>query len=237
MTGMELALVVLVVTVASCLQGAIGFGLGLLAAPVVALFDPSLLPGSLILLATGVTVLGVVRDRGSVDLKGTGWALLGRVPGTAAGALLVAALPAQALALALAGTVLLAVLLSVCGWQPRPRPAAVAAAGAASGLLGTATSIGGPPMALVWHGSSRARMRGTMSAFFLVGALMSLTALTAVGAIDRRTLVFAGVLAPAMVLGFALSGPVNRRIDRRLVRRLGLAASTLGAVLVLVQAL
>ncbi|PAU91068.1 permease [Kocuria sp. WN036] len=237
MTGMELALVVLVVTVASCLQGAIGFGLGLLAAPVVALFDPSLLPGSLILLATGVTVLGVVRDRGSVDLKGTGWALLGRVPGTAAGALLVAALPAQALALALAGTVLLAVLLSVCGWQPRPRPAAVAAAGAASGLLGTATSIGGPPMALVWHGSSRARMRGTMSAFFLVGALMSLTALTAVGAIDRRTLVFAGVLAPAMVLGFALSGPVNRRIDRRLVRRLGLGASTLGAVLVLVQAL
>ena len=62
MTGMELALVVLVVTVASCLQGAIGFGLGLLAAPVVALFDPSLLPGSLILLATGVTVLGVVPD-------------------------------------------------------------------------------------------------------------------------------------------------------------------------------
>ena len=40
MTGMELALVVRVVTVASCLQGAIGFGLGLLAAPVVALFDP-----------------------------------------------------------------------------------------------------------------------------------------------------------------------------------------------------
>ncbi|MFI7481573.1 sulfite exporter TauE/SafE family protein [Kocuria sp. M1R5S2] len=237
MTGVELALVGLVVVVASCLQGAIGFGLGLLAAPVIALLDPSLLPGSIILLATGLTVLGVLRDRTAVDLRGTGWALAGRIPGTAAGALLVAALPPRMLALVLAGTVLLAVLLGACGWQPKPRPAAVAVAGAASGLLGTATSIGGPPMALVWHGSSRARMRGTMSAFFLVGALMSLAALIAVGALDARTLAFAGVLAPAMLLGFAVSGVVNGRIDREFVRRTGLVASALAAVLVLVQAL
>ncbi|MFC6257804.1 sulfite exporter TauE/SafE family protein, partial [Kocuria oceani] len=106
-----------------------------------------------------------------------------------------------------------------------------------SGLMGTATAIGGPPMALVWHGSSPARMRGTMSAFFLVGALMSLTALTAVGSIDGEILRFAAVLLPAMLLGFALSGVVNGRLDKALVRRVGLAASTAGAVLVLVQAL
>jgi hypothetical protein len=105
------------------------------------------------------------------------------------------------------------------------------------GLMGTATSIGGPPMALVWHGSSPARMRGTMSAFFLVGALMSLAALIAVGAIDRRILLFAAVLLPAMLLGFAASGVVNGRLDQVLVRRVGLTASTAGAVLVLAQAL
>ena len=115
--------------------------------------------------------------------------------------------------------------------------AAVVVAGAASGLLGTATSIGGPPMALVWHGSSRARMRGTMSAFFLVGAVMALVALTAVGSIDRRTVLFAAALLPAMVLGFAVSGAVNARINRRIVRQVGLGASALGAVLVLLQAL
>ncbi|MFE7632116.1 sulfite exporter TauE/SafE family protein [Kocuria sp. NPDC057446] len=234
---MELLLVALVVAVASCLQGAIGFGLGLLAAPVIALIDPTLLPGSIVLLAAVLTVFGVLRDRAAVDLKGTGWALLGRIPGTVAGALLVAALAPRILALILAGTVLLAVLLSVCGWQPQPRPAAVAAAGAASGLLGTTTSIGGPPMALVWHGTSRARMRGTMSAFFLVGALMSLAALTAVGSIDRRTLEFAAILAPAMLLGFAASGWVNRRLNRQLVRRAGLVASAIGAGLVIIQAI
>ncbi|KLU09915.1 sulfite exporter TauE/SafE family protein [Kocuria sp. SM24M-10] len=237
MTGLELGLAAFVVFLASCLQGTIGFGLGMLAAPVISLLDPSLLPGSIVLLAAGLTVFGVLRDRTAVDFRGTGWALLGMVPGTVAGALLVAALPPQALALAVAGTVLLAVLLSVCGWQPRPRPAAVAAAGAASGLMGTATAIGGPPMALVWHGFSPARVRGTMSAFFLVGALVSLTALTAVGSIDREVLLFAAALLPAMLLGFVTSGVVNGRLDKVLVRRVGLAASTAGAVLVLVQAL
>lgn len=234
---MELAFVALVVSVASCLQGSIGFGLGLLAAPAIALLDPTLLPGSIVLVAAGLTVLGVLRDRAAVDVKDAGWAVAGQIPGTVAGALLVAALPARTLSLVVAGTVLLAVLLSVCGWQPRPRPSAVAAAGAASGLMGTATSIGGPPMALVWHGSSRARMRGTMSAFFLVGAVLALVALTAVGSLDRRTVEFAGALFPAMLLGFAVSSTVNARINRRIVRHVGLGASTLGAVLVLVQAL
>ncbi|STX07144.1 Sulfite exporter TauE/SafE [Kocuria rosea] len=237
MTGLELAVVALVVSIASCLQGAIGFGVALLSAPVIALFDPTLLPGSLLLVVTGLTALGVLRDRAAVDVKDAGWAVAGQVPGTVAGALLVAALSARTLALVLASTVLLAVLLSVCGWRPRPRPAAVVVAGAASGLLGTATSIGGPPMALVWHGSSRARMRGTMSAFFLVGAVMALVALTVVGSLDRRTVLFAAALLPAMVLGFAVSGAVNARINRRIVRRVGLGASALGAVLVLLQAL
>jgi uncharacterized membrane protein YfcA len=233
MSGVELVIIAVVIVLAACLQGAIGFGLGMLAAPAIALVDPSLLPGSIVLLAAGVTVLGVLRDRTAIDLSGTGWALLGRVPGTVIGAALVAFLPARGLALTLAGTVLLGVLLSIWGWRPAPRPVTVAVAGAASGVLGTATAIGGPPMALVWQGSSTAQLRGTMSAFFLVGALMSLVGLAAVGALDQHILQFAAILTPAMMLGFALSGLVNKRLDRQRVRRVALSVSTLGAALVL----
>lgn len=146
-----------------------------------------------------------------------------------------ALLPARGLAMTLAGTVLAGVLLSVCGWRPTPRPVTVA--GAASGALGTATAIGGPPMALVWHGSSTAQLRGTMSAFFLVGALMFLAGLTVIGALDLRTLPFAAALTSVMILGFALSGVVNRRLNRQRVRGAALSASTLGAALVLWQSL
>jgi uncharacterized membrane protein YfcA len=236
-SGLELATIALAITIASCLQASIGFGLGLFAAPVIALIDPTLLPGTIVLLATGVTVTVAVKERAAIDLRGAGWALAGRMPGTAAGALLVAALPARGLALTMAATVLVGVTLTVRGWRPDPSPATLVAAGAASGLMGTATSIGGPPMALVWHGSSGARLRGTMSTFFLVGSLLSLGALTLVGAIDTHILRLAVVLVPAAALGYVVSRFVNRHLDHRRLRLVALGASTVGAVLVIAQAL
>ena len=63
-------------------------------------------------------------------------------------------LPERALAIVLAGVVLLGVVLTSLGWIPVPRRRNLVLAGAASGVLGTATAIGGPPMALVWQGST-----------------------------------------------------------------------------------
>ena len=57
------------------LQASIGFGIGMLAAPIVAIVDPALIPGTLIMLATLVTLIVVVREREDIDLRGTGWAL------------------------------------------------------------------------------------------------------------------------------------------------------------------
>ena len=58
-------------------------------------------------------------------------------------------------------------------------------AGATSGVLGTATSIGGPPMALVWQNSSGPKLRGTMSGFFLVGSVLSIAVLAITGGVGR----------------------------------------------------
>ena len=87
------SIVAVAIILASCMQGSIGFGMGMLAAPIVALVDPGLIPGTLIMLAALLTIFVVVRERQHIDLAGTGWALVGRVPGTIAGALLLAALP------------------------------------------------------------------------------------------------------------------------------------------------
>ena len=80
--------------VAAALQGSIGFGLGLVAAPVIALVDPALLPALVIMLATLVTLLVVVRERADLDVRGAGWALSGRIPGSVLGAWLVVVMPA-----------------------------------------------------------------------------------------------------------------------------------------------
>ncbi|WP_029108359.1 sulfite exporter TauE/SafE family protein [Mycobacterium sp. URHD0025] len=225
------------IVLAACMQASIGFGMGMLAAPIVAIVDPGLIPGTLIMLATMVTLMVVVREREDIDLAGTGWALAGRVPGTVAGALLLVVMPKQLLAYALAAVVLGGVALTSFGWVPVPHRRNLVLAGATSGLLGTATSIGGPPMALVWQNSTGARLRGTMSGFFLVGSVLSLVLLALTGSIGHHTVVVFAMLVPACVFGYVLSRWVNRHLDRRRQRWAAIAISTIGAVVLIVRQL
>ncbi|CAN5483737.1 sulfite exporter TauE/SafE family protein [soil metagenome] len=237
MSAAGFAVVAAAVLLASCLQASIGFGMGMFAAPIVAIVDPALIPGTLIMLATFVTLVVSVRERDDIDLNGTKWALVGRVPGTIAGALLLAALPERWLAVLLAGVVLLGVVLTGAGWIPAARRRNVVLAGAASGILGTATSIGGPPMALVWQRSSGARLRGTMSGFFLIGSLMSLAMLWLTGAVGTHTLWTFALLVPATVVGYVLSRYVNRFLDPARLRRVAITVSALGATVLIVRQL
>jgi uncharacterized membrane protein YfcA len=221
------------ILLASALQASIGFGIGMLAAPIVALVDPGLIPGTLIMVATLVTLMVVVREREDIDLHGTKWALVGRVPGTIAGALLLAMLPERGLAILLAVVVLSGVALTSFGWIPMPRRRNVVLAGAASGVLGTATAIGGPPMALVWQRNEGARLRGTMSGFFLVGSIMSIAALAATGAVNGHTMWTFTILIPAAVAGYVLSRGLNRVLDPKRLRWLAIGVSAVGAVVLI----
>jgi uncharacterized membrane protein YfcA len=237
-TGLSLTgfiIIAVAVVLAAALQASIGFGMGMLAAPVVALVDPGLIPGTLILLATVVTLMVVLTERQHIDLGGTGWALAGRVPGTIAGALLVASLPERGLALMLAAVVLLGVVLTTAGWAPAPVRPNLVMAGATSGLLGTATSIGGPPMALVWQGKHGPGYRGTISGFFLIGSMLSVLALALTGSITHATLMAVALLIPAPVVGFGLSRLVNRFLSPSRLRWTAIGVSCFGALLLIGQ--
>ncbi|WP_241983928.1 sulfite exporter TauE/SafE family protein [Cryobacterium luteum] len=230
---MEIAIIAVVIVAASALQASIGFGMGMLAAPVIGLIDPTLLPGTIILLAVVVTAMVALRERSHLDLQGAGWALVGRIPGSVLGAWLVVVLPASGLAWAVAVVVLGGVLMAMSGWAPMPGRVSLITAGAASGVMGTATSIGGAPMALIWQRSRGPQLRGTMSAFFLVGSSISLLALAVLGTIGRETLQLAAWMLPAVIAGYLLSRYVNRFLDHRSLRLTALTASALGAVLLI----
>jgi uncharacterized membrane protein YfcA len=234
-TGAEYALIAGVVFLAACLQASSGFGMGMLAAPVIAMVDPALLPATLILLALLVTVMVTVRERQSLDLRGTGWALVGRIPGSFLGAWLVTALSHEGLAWVVVAVVLSGLALAGRGWAPRPVRANLIAAGAASGIMGTATSIGGPPMALVWQGHDGPRLRGTMSAFFMVGSSISMLMLWMTGAVTAEMLLLALWMVPAAVCGYAASRFVNRFLNAARLKALALGASALGSALLIVQ--
>ncbi|MBO0891634.1 MAG: sulfite exporter TauE/SafE family protein, partial [Acidothermales bacterium] len=108
-------LALVAVSVGVCMQCSLGFGLGLLCAPSLALLDPALVPGPLLIVAVVATSALTVLGRRSLDLSVLGWAMGGRVVGTAAGVAVLALLPTRGLEAFFGGAVLAAVLLSFVG--------------------------------------------------------------------------------------------------------------------------
>ncbi len=237
MTPADMAVVTLVVAAGASVQTAVGFGLGLLAAPVLALYDTDLVPGPLLFVMVPLTLLVARRERGSLDFRGIRWALVGRIPGTIAGSLAVAALPEGPLAVLFGSLVLVAVALSLSGWHLRPTSGTLLTAGAASGFMGTATSIGGPPMALVYQRSTGPQLRATLAAYFVVGAAFSLAMLAVVGEFGMDELRLGLVLLPGVLLGYAASGPLTRLLDRGYTRAAVLAFASVSSVVLVLREL
>ena len=69
-----------VVVVGSAVQSLVGLGLGLVAAPVVTLVDPHLMPQLLLVLAMLLPGLTLVESHDDIDWGGLGWVLAARVP-------------------------------------------------------------------------------------------------------------------------------------------------------------
>ncbi|WP_285731234.1 sulfite exporter TauE/SafE family protein [Nocardiopsis sp. ATB16-24] len=206
------------VAVGAVVQSTVGLGLGLVSAPVISLLDPTLMPGALLVTVVVLPLLTLLQEWRHVDWRGIAWGLPARLPGTALGVWVVAVLEPRALAGAVAIMVLVAVALSVWSLRVPLTPVSLVVAGSLSGFAGTATSVGGPPMALLYQYEEPARVRATLAMFFLVGGAVSLAALALGGQMDVRTAVVGVSAIPFIVLGFLLGQVLRRRVNAARLR-------------------
>jgi len=238
LTVEEWLLASLVLVAGAVVQGSVGFGVALLGAPLLFLVNPALVPGPMLVAGLTLPALILVRDRAGL-LKGpVAWALAGFLVGSVLAGGLVASLPGDGLALVFGSLVLLAVALSALGWAPaEPHGRHLAAAGTLAGFMATATSIGGPPLALVFQNASGQRLRATLSAIFVPGGLFALLSLAAVDRFDGAGLVLGLALLPAVFAGFWLSGFTIRALDRAWLRPAVLAVSAVAGAGAMARAL
>jgi uncharacterized membrane protein YfcA len=222
------------VIVGAIAQGSIGFGFGMLAAPVLALVDEELVPGAVLLLGLTIAAMIAWNERGALDWLGIKWALVGRVLGTFAGAYAITRLDHDSMAVVLGSLILVAVAISLTGWHVRPTASTLVGAGMVSGVMGTLTSVGGPPMALVYQREQAARLRSTLAGYFLFGASLALVTLTVTGELGKRQVVDGIVLLPGLLVGLAASRQLTPFLDRGFIRGgvLGLSALTAAALVV-----
>ncbi len=231
------AVATLLAAIAACVQGTVGFGLALTSAPLLALLDPAFVPVPLLVASLPVSLAALVRERQHADVHGVLSAFAGRVPGTALGALAVAALPVLLLHVSIGVLVLLGVAVSL--WAPRFEPTrrVLVGAGVISGVTGTIAAIGGPPIALVYQHATGPTLRATLALYFSAGTVLSLAALWLTGSFGHHEAVLSAVLVPGTVVGFLASGSVLRIVDAGRLRPLVLGAAVVSAIVLLVTAL
>ena len=223
--------------VGATVQGLVGLGLGLVAAPVVMLLEPGLMPDLLLWLAMFLPVATLAHEHAEIDWRGLGWSLAARVPGTVAGVALVASFSTSALGVVVAVVVLVSVVLTARAVViPVTRPTLVAA-GLVSGITGTVSSIGGPPLAILLQHRSARQVRTTLAVYFLVGAGLSLAGLAVGGRLEPDVLVLAVLLSPTLLVGLVLSRALTRVLPRDTARVPILVVCAASACVLLVRSL
>ena len=216
MTAWELVAVVVIVAVATVVQGVSGFGFSLVSMPLLATLlgvEAALaIQTSLGIASNGATAL---RSRGDVLVGTVGRILASVVLGMPFGWLILARVSGRGLKL-LVGVIvaLLALALAKPVQVKATRPVVDYVSGFVSGVLSTSTGTAGPPLVIGLSGRRlpAAHQRATLSACFSATSVIVFTALFLSGRIDQSDLV--AVIASLPVL--LLASTTGHRIFDRL---------------------
>ena len=216
---LDLALAIAAISAGALVQGMVGFGLAIVSAPVLYLINPALVPGSIIvtLVMSGLlTTRRYARDLRLSDLK---YAIVGRVPGSLLGAWLLTIVSARSMNLVLGGSVLVAVIVSMLPIRFEANRSSLFAAGVLSGVMGTASSIGGPPMALVMQNEGGDRIRANLSAFFVVSSCISLAVLAYGGLFQTEHFLYGLCMLPGVFIGSWQAGWLAHKVNKKIMKR------------------
>ena len=180
--------------------------------------------------------LTLVRDHQDIDWRGLGWSLPARTARDPDRRLGGKTLTARELGVAIGVVVLVAVAVT---WRAITVPvnrATLSAAGFASGITGTATSIGGPPIAIVYQHRPAREIRTTMAVYFLSVPGSRSSHCSSAGDLTGDQAVAAGAAAvprPRRAAGRA----ARRSIPAHVVRPAVLLVSSASALVLLVRSL
>jgi uncharacterized membrane protein YfcA len=205
----------------------------MIAVPILSLLDPRLAPVPEILVILPLTIVMAWRERHAMDLHGVGWIIAGRFPGAAIGVALLAVATRRTLDIFIGAVVLAAVAIIGTGIRVHRTPATKFGAGVAAGTTGLVSSIGGPPVALLYSAEEAARIRSTLAAIFTIGVSITVTVRVATGNVTMTDLEVSAFLFPAVAIGYLVSLGIKDRIPRHAVRASILVVSALaGAALI-----
>lgn len=237
METVDLIIVFLIVLLGAIVQGSTSMGFALTVAPVLMLISSNFVPVPILMSGFTLSIYLMIRERKSIIFKGLGFSILGRLLGAILAAYLIVILSQTYFSLMFGGLILLAVIFSLIKGTWEINQPKLFLAGFLSGIMGTLASIGSPPMGLLYQHQKAKVIRGTLSAYFTLGTLISIISLSIVGKLTIVEFKLYLWMFPAFTIGFWLSRYVTKYLDRGYTRWAILLISSLSAIFVITKAL
>lgn len=218
-------------------QSLIGFGLAVVASPLLYIVSPQLVPVPIIVMGFAISAMTLFRERGHLQFNGLQYALIGRIPGGFVGAGLLLFAPQAILGLIIAAIVYIAVILSVYKITAPINRVSLFIAGVFSGIFGNIAAIGGPPMAILLAGQDASQFRAALSAFFVFSSLIALAILAIVGLVELQHLWLSLMLLPSVIGGYLVSGLLINHVDKNKTRTTTLILCTISATVLVAKSI
>lgn len=224
-----------VIGLGAFLQSGAGFGMALVAVPLLALIDPGFVPGPFLLVGLLQVAIMAVQNRRGIVAHQVRNMLTGVIVGTALAFLVLNLLQGQPMGIVFGITILGAIMISCWGIRVPIVPPTLWIAGLLCGLMGTVSGVGGPPLILLYQSEPGPNVRGNLGVIFLFGALFSMVALARSGHFGQHEVVLGALLVPGIISGTLIAPPFRRYLDRTNIRPalLGLAAA--GAIALIIK--
>lgn len=232
-----LAAVLAIVFFGAIVQFGLGMGFGLTAAPLLAIIDPQLVPAPTLFMGFMTASIGALRERDQISWNEVGLGTIGRGIGIVVSVVILASLPNRNLFELIFGLLVgLAVVFSIAGWRLPFSNLNITAMGFVSGIMGTVTSVGAPPMAIVYQSRTAGSARPTLAAFFAVGCALSLIGLYVSGWANAKHFLTALIMLPGVGAGYLASRFLRGAFDAS-YRRYLLTITAVAAIVLIVRGL
>lgn len=225
MSPQEVLAASVIVAVCVLVQALTGSGFGILAAPLLLLTVPQLVPVPLLMITVLLMAMLLLLDRHGLRHRELGPALAWSVPGAVVGMLAGPSLSGRWTAIVVGALVVGSVAAALGGWVLPQTPRAVAAAGAVGGAMGSLAATPGPPVVLVYRTSDLVRYRANLALFFMVSSSVSLLSSVLTAATSGVQVLLALELVPGAVAGALAARSLRTRVPAHVVRPLALGLS------------
>jgi uncharacterized membrane protein YfcA len=196
----QILIAFVIVYIASTAQSVFGMGWGMIAAPLLALLNPSLIPSTIVFLGFFASLLPSIRYYKDIHWYTYKPAIIGRVLGSIlAGGIAAYVVSSGKIEITIGIVLLISIFISVFTIKSiKQSPRNHFIAGTTSGILGTVVGVGGTPMGIIYQNENPIIVRANNNAFFAVGSFASFIVLVIADVMTVYNVIYGFLLLPSL---------------------------------------